>query len=81
MKIPTDKQLHFLGSYGLVFTFFHWLPDAEAALGLVAVAIIVMGIGVAKELCDEIKYGGFSWKDLVADAAGVMAAAAVIYLT
>ena len=57
-KIPKDKLLHsFYGTlaYIVVSCFSHYV----AMLSVIVLA-------VSKEVYDDIKYGGFDWKDIVA---------------
>ena len=59
--IPKDKLLH--SFYGVLI----YLVAAVVSpmFGIIAVVVI----SVAKEVYDEIKYGGFDWVDIVATVA------------
>ena len=64
LALDKDKQLHFgvstaIGAGAQVY------HDNVLKSGLSC-----MGVGVAKEVIDEIDYGGFDEKDLIADAIG-----------
>ena len=56
--IPKDKLLH--NFYGVLIYLVAAL--VSPMFGIIAVVVIA----VAKEVCDEIKYGGFDWVDIVA---------------
>jgi hypothetical protein len=64
-NIPSDKALHFIAGLLVV---------ALAATTLPSVAnwaiVFALVAGVGKEIRDQIVYGGFDWKDLVATIAG-----------
>ena len=57
-NIPHDKLLH--SFYGVLIYLVAAL--VSPMFGIIAVVVIA----VAKEVYDEIKYGGFDWKDIVA---------------
>ena len=59
--IPKDKLLH--SFYGVLIYLVAVL--ASPMFGIIAVVIVA----VAKEVYDEIKYGGFDWGDIVATVA------------
>ena len=62
-----DKVLHFLVTYAVTMSFIaygYWL--AGVVLSLI--------LSVAKELLDQYLYKGFSWGDILADAAGIACA-------
>jgi hypothetical protein len=59
----SDKVWHFTGGMIICLVCSVFLP-AWMAFSLAAVA------GVAKEIRDEISYGGFDWIDLAATVAG-----------
>lgn len=63
--IPSDKALHFIAGM-LITAFAAVIIPCFAPLACV-VAIIA---GFAKEIYDEINYGGFDWKDLLATVLG-----------
>ena len=68
-----DKILHFavcLVLAAAITIIRGWLPAF----------LIVMLIGLAKEIYDEAHYQGFDWKDLVADAAGTLSGIALGWL-
>lgn len=68
--IEQDKALHYGVSLGVstvaTVALNHYNVNQSAYKGFG----ICMGVGLAKEIYDEIDYGGFDEKDLVADAAG-----------
>ena len=59
--IPKDKLLH--SFYGVLIYLVAAL--VSPMFGIIAVVIVA----VAKEVYDEIKYGGFDWVDIVATVA------------
>lgn len=64
-SIPSDKMLHFIA--GMLITAFVAVIAPRFAPLAVTVAIVA---GFAKEIYDEINYGGFDWKDLLATILG-----------
>ena len=76
-EIQKDKKLHFTVST-VIGGVTHSLVDDVQVGGITIPDYIVsssvcMGVGLAKELYDEQSYGGFSKKDLLADAIGCAA--------
>ena len=67
IKIADDKLKHFVVSYAIMLTLMLFVQYDYAFW-------ITLGIGLCKELYDEKDYGGFSWGDIVADAAGIILA-------
>ena len=63
--IPKDKLLH--SFYGVLI----YLVAALVSPMFGVIAVVV--IAIAKEVYDEIKYGGFDWVDIVATVAIPMA--------
>lgn len=61
VDIPKDKLLH--GFYGVLI----YLVAALVSPMFGVIAVVV--IAIAKEVSDEIRYGGFDWKDIIATAA------------
>ena len=59
--IPKDKLLH--SFYGVLIYLVAVL--VSPMFGIIAVVVIA----VAKEAYDEIRYGGFDWKDIIATVA------------
>ena len=59
--IPKDKLLH--SFYGVLI----YLVAAVVSPVFGVIAVVV--IALAKEVSDEIRYGGFDWKDIVATVA------------
>ena len=59
--IPKDKLLH--SFYGVLIYLVAAL--VSPVFGVIAVVVIA----IAKEVYDEIKYGGFDWVDIVATVA------------
>ncbi len=80
-----DKAQHFVAS-GLVTVSAQYLYEVKGGAsrrGALPAAIVTsLGVGIAKEVFDVVRpYGtGFSRRDLVWDALGTAAAAAVILL-
>lgn len=70
--MPVDKLLHFLCCLGitlLLYPLIGWWSIGTA-----------VATGVGKELYDLHDYGLFSWWDIVADLAGVLASVPFILL-
>lgn len=65
ITIPKDKLLH--SFYGVLVYLIAAL--VSPMFGIIAVVVLA----VAKEVYDEIKYGGFDWVDIVATVAVPMA--------
>lgn len=63
--IPKDKLLH--SFYGVLIYLVAAL--VSPLFGIIAIVVIA----IAKEVYDEIKYGGFDWVDIVATVAIPMA--------
>lgn len=63
-SVESDKKMHFAVSAGLGFAANSIMDDYRYSMAS------CMAVGVAKEVYDEIDYGGFSEKDLVADLLG-----------
>lgn len=63
--IPSDKMLHFIA--GLLITAIVAVLVPRFAPIAMTVAVVA---GFAKEIRDEIAYGGFDWKDLLATILG-----------
>lgn len=64
-NISADKALHFIAGMlvvGVVATIFPCVANWAVVAAIVA--------GVGKEIRDEIAYGGFDWKDLMATIVG-----------
>ena len=59
--IPKDKLLH--NFYGVLIYLVAAL--VSPVFGVIAVVVIA----IAKEVSDEIRYGGFDWKDIIATVA------------
>ena len=59
--IPKDKLLH--SFYGVLIYLVAAL--VSPVFGVIAVVVIA----IAKEVSDEIRYGGFDWKDIIATVA------------
>ena len=64
-SIPSDKMLHFI--VGMLITAIAAVIVPQFAPIAMTVTVIA---GFAKELRDEIAYGGFDWKDLLATILG-----------
>ena len=75
-SIPSDKMLHFIA--GMLITATIAVIVSRFAPIAMSVAVIA---GFAKELRDEIAYGGFDWKDLLATVLGGVVMQALIFLS
>ena len=75
-SIPSDKMLHFIA--GLMITAFVAVIVPRFAPIAMSVAVVA---GFAKELRDEIAYGGFDWKDLLATVLGGVVMQCFIFLS
>jgi hypothetical protein len=64
-SIPSDKMLHFI--VGMLITAIVAVIVPRFAPIAMTVAVVA---GFAKELRDEIAYGGFDWKDLLSTILG-----------
>ena len=62
-KIGADKLLHFSFSWAITLTACLFLGWWGIVIGVVA--------GVAKEIYDQVSYGGWSWGDLLAVGIGI----------
>ena len=68
----SDKLLHFLCCFGIVLVLY-------PIIGWWSIGTAV-ATGVGKELYDLHDYGLFSWWDIVADIAGVLASVPIILI-
>lgn len=75
-SIPSDKMLHFIA--GMMITAFVAVITPRFAPLAVTVAVIA---GFAKEVRDEIAYGGFDWRDLLATVTGGIIMQGFIWIT
>lgn len=75
-SIPSDKMLHFVA--GMLITAIVAVVIPRFASLAVTVAVIA---GFAKEVRDEIAYGGFDWKDLLATVLGGAVMQVFIFLS
>jgi hypothetical protein len=75
-NLPSDKMLHFIA--GLMITAFGAVVVPRFAPIAMTVAVVA---GFAKELRDEIAYGGFDWKDLLATVLGGVVMQVLIFLS
>ena len=64
-SIPSDKMLHFI--VGMLITAIVAVIVPRFTPIAMTVAVVA---GFAKEIRDEIAYGGFDWKDLLATILG-----------
>jgi putative lipoprotein len=81
--LSSDKAQHFLMSAFVQSTAFSAirLTKASRNQSLAGATVISAGVGIGKELYDK-KFGGDpSWKDLVADGAGIGAATVLLSQT
>ena len=69
-----DKQLHFVvgGLTGLAGYAAHDIvaPESRERDKFITGWLVGTSVGLAKEIFDEVRYGGFSYKDLVVTSAG-----------
>lgn len=75
LKIPSDKMLHFIA--GMLGTAIVAVIVPRFAPIAMSVAVVA---GFAKELRDEITYGGFDWYDLLATVLGGVVMQVLIFL-
>lgn len=75
-SIPCDKMLHFIAGM-LIAAIVAVLVPRFAPIAM-TVAVVA---GFAKELRDEIAYGGFDWKDLLATVLGGVVMQCFIFLS
>ncbi|KPM97528.1 hypothetical protein AOG25_13735 [Vibrio alginolyticus] len=59
-----DKKLHFAASTGIGLASGALIEDWKLSTS------VCLGVGLAKEVYDEIDYGGFDEKDMLANAGG-----------
>ena len=74
-SIPSDKMLHFIA--GMLITAIVAVIVPRFAPLAMTVAVIA---GFAKEVRDEIAYGGFCWKDLCATVLGGAVMQIIVYM-
>lgn len=74
-SIPSDKMLHFI--VGMLITAIVAVIVPRFTPIAMSVAVVA---GFAKELRDEIAYGGFDWKDLLATVIGGVVMQVLIFL-
>lgn len=74
-SIPSDKMLHFIA--GMLGTAIVAVLVPRFAPIAMSVAVVA---GFAKELRDEITYGGFDWYDLLATVLGGLVMQVFIWL-
>ena len=67
-----DKAKHF-GVCMLIVLASAWI------FGEIAAAAFAIAVGLGKELYDKHDYGLFDWWDILADVAGALTGAAVVY--
>jgi hypothetical protein len=75
-SIPSDKMLHFI--VGMLITAIVAVLVPRFTPIAMTVAVVA---GFAKELRDEITYGGFDWKDLLATVLGGVVMQVLIFLS
>ena len=75
-----DKKLHFIAglciSVVAMLLYFYYYGTVNVLLGLGC----GMVAGVAKEVKDEITYGGFDYVDMLATWLGAIAGAGLVYM-
>ena len=74
-SIPSDKMLHFIAGILITAVIAAVFPRFAPLAAVVAIVA-----GFAKELRDEIAYGGFDWKDLLATVLGGVVMQVLIFL-
>lgn len=74
MKIPYDKKLHFF--LGAIISLLVIVIFSDFRAGLITGIIA----GIAKEVYDQITYGGFDWVDMVATWLGSAFATVVVFI-
>ena len=74
-SIPSDKMLHFIA--GMLITAIVAVIVPRFAPIAMTVAVVA---GFAKEIRDEIAYGGFDWYDLLATVLGGVVMQVFIWL-
>ena len=74
-SIPSDKMLHFI--VGMLITAIAAVIVPRFAPIAMTVAVVA---GFAKEIRDEIAYGGFDWDDLLATVLGGVVMQVLIFL-
>lgn len=75
-SIPSDKMLHFI--VGMLITAIVAVIVPRFTPIAMTVAVVA---GFAKELRDEITYGGFDWYDLIATVLGGVVMQVLIFLS
>ena len=75
-SIPSDKMLHFI--VGMLITAIAAVIVPRFTPIAMTVAVVA---GFAKELRDEIAYGGFDWYDLLATVLGGVVMQVLIFLS
>lgn len=75
VSIPCDKMMHFIA--GMLITAIVAVIVPRFAPIAMTVAVVA---GFAKEIRDEITYGGFDWEDLLATVLGGVVMQIIIYL-
>ena len=73
-KIPYDKKLHFLA--GAIIALIAIVVTSNFRIGLAAGFIA----GVAKEIYDQITYGGFDIEDMIATWLGCLCAVGILFI-
>jgi hypothetical protein len=71
IKNNLDKLLHLLMEFFIMVILGRFI-------GIFWALLIGMGLGFGKEACDQLKYQGWDWNDLIADGIGI--ALAILFL-
>lgn len=66
MKIPVDKQLHFLAGVALAGVLYISTHD------LVVTFFLTSLVGIFKEVMDKLGYGTYEWSDLIYTSLGFL---------
>lgn len=73
-----DKLIHYLVCSWIVLACYVFLCIVIHGYAMLIGIIIAVILGVLKEICDQLDYGGFSIGDLVADGLGIATSVIII---
>lgn len=82
-KIPSDKLLHFgisAGIYIVIFKILVTLFSLYNAVPYVLAGVLTLAIGYTKEIIDEKRGSKVDFKDLLADALGILCGVLIMIL-
>ena len=72
-KIEGDKILHFITSYTISYTTYHYLqPKIGHKKAKIYSTVATLGIGIAKEIIDERYRKGWEVGDMYANMSGIV---------